>query len=127
MKKLILMTLMVFYLMIRVGSSPNEGIASKTVRLENEQPYCSLESCQELRDRVESLEEVVLSMVSTLSDEKNVSHLTTISQKIIGKNRAVRPTISTFFDSADVQKGEDSQPTAIPPAAQLKSAARRQN
>ena len=124
-EKLTVITLLVFYLMMRVTSFPNEEIASKKARLENEKSYCSQESCQELRERVESLEEVVRAMVSTLSDEKNISHLTMVSQKIIGKNWAVRSAISSFFDSADVREGEESQQTAIPPVAQLESTLRR--
>jgi len=54
---------------IIVSSSPNK----EAMKLENLEGYCSKESCQELRERVESLEKTVRTIVAALSsnDDKN--------------------------------------------------------
>ena len=88
--------------------SANEEV-SKMGLLNGEEPYCSLESCQELRERVESLEVTVRAIVSALSDEEN-RHFESVSQKI-RKNRAARSVIlpsSTTPPSAD-DAGERDQ------------------
>lgn len=96
--------------------SPNEEV-SKMGFANGEEPYCSLESCQELRKRVESLEGAVRAIVSALSDEKN-RHFISVSQKI-GENRAVRSVLSPSSTSDDVL-GEENQTTSeTPPTSPL--------
>ena len=72
-----------------VSSLPSANEEVSKMRLVNgEEPYCSLEACKELRERVEALEGTVRAIVSALSDEKN-QNLVSVNQKI-GKNRAIR-------------------------------------
>ena len=69
--------------------------SSTTTLLESEDLYCSQESCQELRERVESLEEAFRAFVSALSntnDEAN-RHFATVSRKM-SRNRAVQSLLS---------------------------------
>ncbi len=53
-----------------VSSSPNK----ERLKLENSEDDCSKESCQELRERVESLEKAVRTIVAALTsnDDTNV-------------------------------------------------------
>jgi len=66
-------------------------------------PYCGQETCHELRERVESLEEAVRSIISALSDEKT-PHFTMVDQKI-GRSRAMR-------SSANQEKGNQPEGTS---------------
>ncbi len=57
-----------------ISSHHEESIQIKSpVTSDINSHYCGQETCQELRERVESLEETVRSIISALSDEKNTN------------------------------------------------------
>ena len=96
---------------ILVSSLPNEDVLSTVT--ENTKSYCSQESCQELRERVESLEAAIRAIVSTLSD-KSLQPFTAVSQKL-GKNRAVQSVLSApISTSEDVQEEAENSPMETP-------------
>lgn len=79
-----------------ISSRPTPDTSSEATHSESNS--CNHDSCRELRERVESLEEVVRAIVSALSDEKNSHFTPMVGQKIL-KSRAVRsinsPALST--------------------------------
>jgi len=108
---------------MRVASFGNKDISSTAFGVGNDQElYCSKESCKELRERVESLEEAFrervasleeafLTMVSTLSDEKN-QHFTAVNNQWMGKYRTSRSIPSPSLAPSDnLQEDENQQPT----------------
>jgi len=99
------------------GEEISSSSATKTLGQFIDDPHCSQESCQELRERVESLEEAVRAIVSALSDEKN-RHFTKVSKKI-GKNRAVRSVLSpsSSFDDNSLEEEENLPASETPPAS----------
>lgn len=116
---------------MRVASFPNEDILSTTFRVENEELYCSKESCQELRERVESLEEAFRervasleeafrTMVSALSAEKN-QHFTAVNSQMMGKYRASRSVPSSPLAPSDDLKEDENQPTEASDSSHSKS------
>ena len=83
------------------SSHHEEGIQVKSsVTSDIKSHFCGQETCHELRERVESLEEAVRSIISVLSDEKT-PHFTMVGQKI-GRSRAER-------FSANQEKGNHSE------------------
>ncbi len=116
---------------MRVASFPNEDISSTTFRVDNDDLYCSKASCEELRERVESLEEAFRervasleeafrTMVSTLSDEKN-HHFTAVKSQMMGKYRASRSLPSPSLAPSDNLQKEDRQPTETLDSSQPKT------
>lgn len=76
---------------------------------ENFDDFCSQESCQELRGRVETLEEAVRIIVSSLLEQKNPHFANTISRKI-GKNPAVRSVLTIPpLPTAHEEEAENTQ------------------
>jgi len=104
--------------MVLVSSLPNEDVSSASVTEvtpENTDPYCTQETCEELRERVASLEEAVRAIVTALSGETSNQQFKTK----FGKNRAVQSVLSAASLSAsdDVQE-EENQPTETPSSSQ---------
>jgi len=66
-----------------VSSSPKE----EGLKLENSEGYCSKESCQELRERVESLEKVVRTIVAVLSSNDDTNPISNTLRKSVGKHQ----------------------------------------
>jgi len=76
---------------------------------ENLDDFCSQESCQELRGRVETLEEAVRIIVSSLLEQKN-SHFTNTLSRKIGKNPVVRSVLTIPpLPSAHEEEAENTQ------------------
>jgi len=93
---------------MRVASFSNEDISSTiTVGVDNEEIYCTKESCQELRERVESLEEAFRAIVSALSEERN-QHLKTFGGQMMGKYRASRSLKSSTLSASDNLQEDDN-------------------
>jgi len=97
---------------MRVASFPNEDISSTAFEADNEELYGSKESCQELRERVESLEEAVRAIVSTLSDE-SLQHFTAVIEKS-SKNRGVQSVLSAPISTSEDVQEEENSPTETP-------------
>ncbi len=116
---------------MRVASFSNEDISSTiTVGVDNEEIYCTKESCQELRERVESLEEAFRervssleeafrAIVSALSEERN-QHLKTFGGQMMGKYRASRSLKSSTLSASDNLQEDDNQPTETSESSQPK-------
>ena len=115
---------------MRVASFSNEDISSTTFGVDNEEVYCSKESCQELRERVESLEEAFRervssleeafrAIVSRLSEERN-QHLKTFGSQMMGKSRASRSVKSSTLAPSDNLQEDDNQPTETSESSQPK-------
>ncbi len=85
-------------LLMCVSSSISSTPDTSSEATHSESNSCNHDSCRELRERVESLEEVVRAIVSALSDEKNSHFTPMVGQKML-KSRAVRsinsPALST--------------------------------
>ena len=79
--------------------------SSTTTQPESEDLYCSQESCQELRERVESLEEAFRAFVSALSNDEANRHFSTVSRKM-SKNRAVQSILSASASTNIIQEDE---------------------
>ncbi len=118
-RKTLLYCILFSLLVVLVSSLPNEDISSATVTEvtpENTDPYCTQETCEELRERVASLEEAVRAIVTALSSETRNQHE---FKTKFGKNRAVQSVLSAASLSAsdDVQE-EENQPTETPSSSQ---------
>lgn len=113
---LLLMVSIAFSLLIGVtmaddSSLPNEEtfVFESVKSDENLDDFCSQESCQELRWRVETLEEAVRIIVSSLLEQKNPHFANTISRKI-GKNPAVRSVLTIPpLPTAHEEEAENTQ------------------
>ena len=97
----------VWALVMCVSSSISS--APESAAINSKSNNCSQDSCQELRERVESLEEAVRAIVSALSDEKN-SHfkISPVGRKIL-KSRAVRSINSPAFPTIQNQDNESTE------------------
>jgi len=119
-RKTLLYCILFSLLVVLVSSLPNEDISSATVTEvtpENTDPYCTQETCEELRERVASLEEAVRAIVTALSSETRNQHE---FKTKFGKNRAVQSVLSaaaSISASDDVQE-EENQPTETPSSSQ---------
>lgn len=117
---------------MRVASFPNEDISSTTFGVDNKELYCSKESCQELRERVESLEEAFRervasleeafrAMISTLSEESN-QQLQTVGSQMMRKYRASRSVkLPSVASSGNLQEDENQQPAETSDSSHPKS------
>lgn len=72
-----------------VSSSANEDAA----KLDNSDGYCSKESCQELRERVESLEKAVRTIVAVISSYDDTNPNSNTPRNSVGKHQDVTSLI----------------------------------
>ncbi len=86
--------------------------APESAAINSEFDNCNHDSCQELRERVESLEEVVRAIVSALSDEKNNHFTSPVGQKIF-KSRVVRSVLSTSSNSREPAVNQSTDTSQI--------------
>lgn len=96
-----------------VGSSSND-VGASTSKLKNAGLYCSQETCQELRERVESLEKTVKAIISSLSYDKN-RNFATISKNMMEnqvEEHVYLPTLPDWIDINDNDMEENYQTTA---------------
>lgn len=90
----IALSLLTGLIMADERSLPNEEtfVFESVKSDENLDSFCSQESCQDLRGRVETLEMAVRVIVSSLLEQENSHFTNTISRKI-GKNPALRSVL----------------------------------
>jgi len=97
--------------MANESSLPNEEtfVFESVKSDENLDDFCSQELCQELRSRVDTMEEAVRIIVSTLLEQKN-PHITNTLTRKIGKNSALRSVLTILpLPSAHEEEAENTE------------------
>lgn len=94
-------------------SLPNEEKPNfVTIQFDKDDPICSKESCQELCERVETLEDAVRVIFSSLLEAGDPFFTHLLSQKA-DKNPALR-SILVIFNQSVHQEGAELEPTETP-------------
>jgi len=89
-------------------------ISSESIKSEDAEPQlCSQESCEELRERVETLEEAVRIIVSSVLDEEKNPYLTDIINRKMIKNPALKSVLIPALSIREEEAGSNEKVTEV--------------
>jgi len=104
----------VFGLLMGVLTASSIEVTPDSIKSEDAQPQlCSKESCEELRERVDTLEEAVRIIVSSLLDEEKNSYLTDIIHRKMNKNPALKSVLIPVQSTREEEAASNEKITKV--------------